>query len=417
MFPVSSETRGSRRAFFRILILTTASAALLGGCNKTGGNQLLGANGMGLPPVNTAAMTDDQSNRAKVGQWAAAYARRPQDPKMVLGYAYALKATGNKQQAMTVLNNGFRANPDNGEIAAQLGRVALELGRTDIAQQSLAVAQKKGVDDWRTLSAQGTLLAKQGNHAGAQRYFQAALQKNPESTSVVNNLALSYALDGKAKESESLLRQAVASGTPDKRVRQNLALVLGLQGKYSEATQVASVGTSKKEANQNVAYLRKMLNQPTQVASAEPEPVPEPPAQDFGHFGPHGQPSQPVQPVRMAASATPAGNPPSTPAGQLPQTHHSPSQQAAIEAERAQSSGSSTAQKRSVQVTPQVASRNIPIPADVQRPALAQRYDPQAKQSTTVAKKSTPARTAVAQAAPSPSDAKAAASLLRSDVE
>ncbi|WP_141694001.1 tetratricopeptide repeat protein [Methyloligella halotolerans] len=201
---------------------------------------------MALPTVNSAALSGDQSNRAKVGQWAAAYAKNPSDPKMVLGYAYALKATGNKQQALTVLNSGFQANSGNGEIAAQLGRVALELGRTDIAQKSLAVAQQKGVTDWRTLSAQGTLLAKKGDHANAQRYFQAALKQKPDSTSVINNLALSYALDGKAKESETLLRQAVASGSTDKRVRQNLALVLGLQGKYNEATQVARWGRARR---------------------------------------------------------------------------------------------------------------------------------------------------------------------------
>ncbi|MFD0988114.1 tetratricopeptide repeat protein [Methyloligella solikamskensis] len=422
MFPVSFDTEGSRRSFFKVLILTTAAAALLGGCNKTGGTGLIGTNGMDLPTVDSASLSGAQSNRAKVGQWASAYARKPSDPRMVLGYAYALKATGNKQQALTVLNNGFRANPGNGEIAAQLGRVALELGRTDIAQKSLAVAQKKGVNDWRTLSAQGTLLAKKGDHANAQRYFQAALKQKPDSTSVINNLALSYALDGKAKESETLLRKAVASGATDKRVRQNLALVIGLQGKFNEATQVASVGADKKDANQNVAYLRKMLNKPTQMAAAEPEPVPEPPAQDYAPFGPHGQPSQASQPVHMAASSTLAGNAPARPAGRLPQSVQTASSQAAIEAERSQSSGSSVAQKRPVQAPSTVASRNIPIPAEVRRPVVAQRYEPSATQSTTVAKKITPARTAVAQAAPgqpaqSQGDAAAAASLLRSDLD
>ena len=57
--------------------------------------------------------------------------------------------------------------------------------------------------------------------------------------SVTNNLALAYALDGKADKAEELLRKAVASGHEDKRVRQNLALVLGLQGKFDEARQVA----------------------------------------------------------------------------------------------------------------------------------------------------------------------------------
>ncbi len=136
---------------------------------------------------------------------------------------------------------GYRANPDNGEIAAELGRLALDMGRLDIAAQTLKVAEAQGVRDWKTLSAQGTLRAKQGQHAEAQQYYLAALQEQPDAVSVINNLALSYALDGKADKSEELLRKAVASGHDDKRVRQNLALVLGLQGKFEEARQVASV--------------------------------------------------------------------------------------------------------------------------------------------------------------------------------
>ncbi|ODA66395.1 hypothetical protein A7A08_02793 [Methyloligella halotolerans] len=186
------------------------------------------------------------------------------------------------------------------------------------------------------------------------------------------------------------------------------------------------MGTSKKEANQNVAYLRNMLNNQTQVASAEPEPVPEPPARDFGPFGPDGHDSRQAasQPVRMAAAESPAGNVPARPAGRLPQSLQTPSSQAAIEAERSQSSGSSVAPKGTAP-TP-VASRNIPIPASVERPAVAMRYDPSANQATTVAKKSAPPRTAIAQADPAPTvqsppagavNPAAAASLLRSDVQ
>jgi hypothetical protein len=86
--------------------------------------------------------------------------------------------------------------------------------------------------------------------------------------SVINNLALSYALDGKANKSEDLLRKAVASGNDDKRVRQNLALVLGLQGKFEEARQVASVDLTAQEAQSNMAYLRNMTASSTQVAAA-----------------------------------------------------------------------------------------------------------------------------------------------------
>ena len=182
----------------------------------------------------------------------------------------ALKAIGSRDRAMGVLTAAYSAHQNNGEIAAELGRLALELNRLDIAQQTLKVAEAQGVKDWKTLSAQGTMHAKRGEHAEAQQYFLAALQEQPDSVSVINNLALSYALDGKADKSEELLRKAVAGGKGDKRVRQNLAMVLGLQGKFEEARQVASVDMTEQEAKSSMAYMRNMLANSSQFAAAAP---------------------------------------------------------------------------------------------------------------------------------------------------
>ena len=250
-----------RRSMALALLATTAVAALLGGCTQTG----LPFASLSSEPKLAAA-----DEIGAVTQWNAAYAKNPQDPKMALGYAAALKAIGSRDRALEVLTAGYRANQDNGEIAAELGRLALDMNRLDIAAQTLKVAEAQGVNDWKTLSAQGTLRAKQGQHAEAQQYYLAALQEQPDAVSVINNLALSYALDGKADKSEELLRKAVASGHGDKRVRQNLAMVLGLQGKFEEARQVASVDMTEQEAKSSMSYLRNMLSNSTQFAAAKP---------------------------------------------------------------------------------------------------------------------------------------------------
>jgi Flp pilus assembly protein TadD len=251
--------RKLRRSMVLALLATTALATALGGCNQTGmfsrssEPKLAAADAIGA-----------------IAQWSAAYAKNPQDPKTALGYAHALKAIGSRDRALEVLTTAYRANQDNGEISAELGRLALELNRLDIAQQTLKVAEAQGVKDWKTLSAQGTLRAKRGQYAEAQQYFLAALQEQPDAVSVINNLALSYALDGKADKSEELLRKAVAGGQGDKRVRQNLAMVLGLQGKFEEARQVASVDMTEQEAKSSMAYMRNMLANTTQFAAAKP---------------------------------------------------------------------------------------------------------------------------------------------------
>ena len=250
-----------RRSMALALLATTAVAALLGGCTQTG----LPFARLSSEPKLAAA-----DEIGAITQWSTAYAKNPRDPKMALGYAAALKAIGSRDRALEVLTEGYRANQDNGEIAAELGRLALDMGRLDIARQTLKVAEAQGVRDWKTLSAQGTLRAKQGQHAEAQQYYLAALQEQPDAVSVINNLALSYALDGKADKSEELLHKAVASGHDDKRVRQNLAMVLGLQGKFEEARQVASVDMTEQEAKSSMSYLRNMLSNSPQLAAANP---------------------------------------------------------------------------------------------------------------------------------------------------
>jgi Flp pilus assembly protein TadD len=233
------------------------TAALLGGCSTS--NPLAGSS-------TPLAAAGGESGIGAVTKWSQAYARSPQDPRMALGYARALKAIGSKDQAFEVLKTAYRRDRDNGEIASELGRLALDMGRLDIAKASLQTAEAKGVSDWRTLSAQGTLQAKQGKHASAQQYYLAALKQEPDAVSVINNLALSYALDGKADKAAALLQKTVDSGKGDKRVRQNLALVLGLEGKFDEARNLASVDMPAENAQASMSYLRNMLSTPGNVA-------------------------------------------------------------------------------------------------------------------------------------------------------
>jgi Flp pilus assembly protein TadD len=63
-------------------------------------------------------------------------------------------------------------------------------------------------------------------------------------------------------KAESTLRRAAARPGADRRVRQNLALVVGLQGRFGEAEQIARSDLPPEEAAANVTYLREILVQP-----------------------------------------------------------------------------------------------------------------------------------------------------------
>ena len=78
-----------------------------------------------------------------------------------------------------------------------------------------------------------------GDHLKAQEYYAAALKIVPNQPQVLSNLGLSYALSKQLPLAETTLQQAVAQPGSDIRVRQNLALVLALEGKFSTAQEIS----------------------------------------------------------------------------------------------------------------------------------------------------------------------------------
>jgi Flp pilus assembly protein TadD len=111
------------------------------------------------------------------------------------------------------------------------------------------------------MSVQGIVADRLGDHAGAMQFYRDALKIAPGEPSVLTNMGLSLALAKKLPEAEQALRQAVASPKADARMRGDLALVLALEGKFSEAETVGRADLSPDAARANVAAIRQMIAQ------------------------------------------------------------------------------------------------------------------------------------------------------------
>ena len=138
--------------------------------------------------------------------------------------------------------------------------VPIDNGNFQQALDVLSRAHSPENPDWRILSVQGTALDQLGRHEEARRYYASALKMVPDEPTVLSNLGLSYMLSKNLPKAEEALRQAYASGKADGRVRQNLALVIGLQGRFAEAEQIVRADLPPEEAAANVAYLKQMLS-------------------------------------------------------------------------------------------------------------------------------------------------------------
>jgi Flp pilus assembly protein TadD len=212
-----------------------------------------------LPLAAAAASPSDAAWRRDLDGYGAQYHADPTKVDVALHYAQALRATSQRAQAVAVLERLSMQNPNNKTVLGEYGRALAEAGDYDQALDVLGRAHSPDQPDWHVLSAQGAVLDQLGRHAEAQRYYQTALKIVPNEPSVLSNLGLSYALSKDLPNAEATLRRAAEYRSADPRVRQNLALVVGLQGRFAEAEQIASADLPPDQAAANVAYLRKML--------------------------------------------------------------------------------------------------------------------------------------------------------------
>jgi Flp pilus assembly protein TadD len=251
---------------------------LMSACGSMGGEEGLG--GMLLSSKEEALPTTDANGQPlselqkATAYWAREYDKSPVEVKNALGYARNLKALGQKAQAFQVLQNAAQIHTDNKELASEYGRLALELDQITLASQLLAYADDPTRPDWRIISARGAALAKQGKYKDAVLHLEKAQKLAPDQLSVMNNLALAYTMNGEAAKAEDLLRQATARDPNNAKAKQNLALVLGLQGKYDEATQIGSTAVSADVAKANTDIVKQMVKlEPKQSVPAY-APVP-----------------------------------------------------------------------------------------------------------------------------------------------
>src|SRR3979490_2601341 len=193
--------------------------------------------------------------------WGERYRFNPNDPQAAINYATALRGNGQRSQAVAVVQQASIAHPRNMDVLGAYGRALADVGNYEQALEVLGRAHTPDQPDWRILSAEGAVLDQMGRNDDARRYYETALKIVPEEPSVLSNLGLSYALSKDLPRAESTLRRAAAQSRVDPRVRQNLALVVGLQGRFGEAEGIAQADLPSDEAAANVAYLRKMLAQ------------------------------------------------------------------------------------------------------------------------------------------------------------
>ena len=255
----------------RLLACTSALILVLGlgACQTSGLSDITGS-------IDEKADTGRASDpRRDVELYQERYRANPKDADAALKYGKALRVTGQRSQAVAVLEQATIAHSSNKLLLAAYGRALADNGNFQQAFDVLGRAHSPDDPDWRLLSAQGATLDQLGRYEEARQYYASALKIAPDQPLVLSNLGLSYVLSKDLAKAEETLRRAHSLAGTDPRVRANLALAVGLRGNFPEAEKIAKADLPPAEAAANVAQLKRMLSRKDKEnARAEVEKMP-----------------------------------------------------------------------------------------------------------------------------------------------
>jgi Flp pilus assembly protein TadD len=238
---------------FRLLLLAGVAALSLSACATS--------------PTTTGSIGDAPSaglaskQAAALAELGARYRKNPGDRATVLYYASALRANGQADQAVAVLENGVTRFKGDKELLVAFAKALAASGAFDRALNVIDQAIDPASPGWNELLVKGAILDQSGKNDKARLLYGQALKIAPDQASIHANLGLSYAMTNELDRAESELRMAVKMRGATTQVRQNLALVIGLQGRFVEARALFAAELPPDQVDANMAYIKSLLTQ------------------------------------------------------------------------------------------------------------------------------------------------------------
>ncbi len=194
--------------------------------------------------------------------WAKEYDKNPGDREAALELARIVRTLGNPERAADVASQALALYPKDPDLLLVAGQALIESARGASAVDFLQSSTMLAPGNWRAHLALGVAYDQIGKSIKARAAFTHALALNPDNPGILSNLGLNYASDGDPAMAERYLRQAVTRPDAPIQARQNLALVLALQGRFDEASTLAAEDLPTELASKNVDYVRAMVVRP-----------------------------------------------------------------------------------------------------------------------------------------------------------
>lgn len=224
-------------------------------------------------PAKASAQQRAEARRldplAQAAFWGAEFEVDPGDAEAGAGLARSLRALGRADEAAIAATKGLIAHPEDANLLLELARAHIARGQGFYAIEPARKVATQSPKDWRPLTLLGVAYEQAERDDEAEAAHRQAIGAGPNEAVPLANYAMHLAARGDLAGAEVQLRRAVTLPSATVQIRQNLALVVGLQGRLPEAEKLVRADLPPEQVANNLAYLRAVTGQAGQARSWE----------------------------------------------------------------------------------------------------------------------------------------------------
>jgi Flp pilus assembly protein TadD len=164
----------------------------------------------------------------------------PAEPRAQYGVGECLLALGKPSDAKQIFA-GLTSNPELGAEALQgEGLALLALNEKEPAAAALQKASIAKASLWRSWNALGNLADLRHQPEEAAKLYAKALEINPNSAPIINNIGYSKLISGDPAHAIDLFHTALTLDPKSETIQNNLRLAIAVNGNYADAIKAAS---------------------------------------------------------------------------------------------------------------------------------------------------------------------------------
>jgi Flp pilus assembly protein TadD len=193
----------------------------------------------------------------------------PTNAEIGLHLSDALRALGRYAEAADTAHRVLLFAPNNTDVLLAAARAHIADNNAFYAIDPLKHLLELKANSWEAYSLLGVAYDQVKRPDDAQVAWAQALKLSPNNPAVLTNIAMSKAANGDLAGAEPLLRTAAAQKDVTIQTRQNLALVLGLEGKMDEAERLLRQDLPPEQADADLAWLQANQSHPAGATPAK----------------------------------------------------------------------------------------------------------------------------------------------------